>query len=94
MNEGGRGELVNLPSGAQVIPHDISVKYAKEAARIDASQTIIFDYAAMGAAVAAAMEHVDVRVTSHLDGRVVADEVTPLINQNMGRQQALDRRYT
>lgn len=35
MNEGGRGELVNLPSGAQVIPHDISVKYAKESARIN-----------------------------------------------------------
>lgn len=35
MNEGGRGELVNLPNGAQVIPHDISVKYAKESARIN-----------------------------------------------------------
>lgn len=33
MNEGGRGELTYLPNGAQVIPHDISVKYAKEAAR-------------------------------------------------------------
>lgn len=33
MNEGGRGELVNLPNGSQVIPHDISVKYAQEAAR-------------------------------------------------------------
>lgn len=33
MNEGGRGELVSLPSGSQIIPHDISVKYAKEAAR-------------------------------------------------------------
>lgn len=33
INEGGRGELVYLPGGAQVIPHDISVQYAKEAAR-------------------------------------------------------------
>lgn len=33
MNEGGRGELVSLPSGSQIIPHDISVKYAKEVAR-------------------------------------------------------------
>lgn len=33
MNEGGRGELVNLPNGAQVIPHDVSMKYAKEAAK-------------------------------------------------------------
>jgi phage-related protein len=33
MNEGGRGELTYLPNGSQVIPHDISVQYAKEAAR-------------------------------------------------------------
>lgn len=36
MNEGGRGELVNLPNGTQVIPHDISVQYAKESARANA----------------------------------------------------------
>lgn len=33
MNEGGRGEMVMLPSGSQVIPHDVSMKYAEEAAR-------------------------------------------------------------
>ena len=33
MNEGGRGEMVLLPSGSQVIPHDASMKYAKEAAK-------------------------------------------------------------
>lgn len=33
INEGGRGELVNLPNGAQVIPHDVSMRYAKEAGR-------------------------------------------------------------
>ncbi|MGL4697133.1 tape measure protein [Enterococcus larvae] len=32
MNEGGRGEIVNLPNGTQVIPHDISAMYAKNAA--------------------------------------------------------------
>lgn len=37
MNEGGRGELTYLPNGAQVIPHDISVKYAKESARANAA---------------------------------------------------------
>ena len=37
MNEGGRGELTYLPDGTQVIPHDISVKYAKESARSNAS---------------------------------------------------------
>lgn len=37
MNEGGRGELVYLPDGTQVIPHDVSVVYAKEAARLNAA---------------------------------------------------------
>ncbi|NOJ41375.1 hypothetical protein [Bradyrhizobium australiense] len=31
INEGGRGEIVNLPSGAQVIPHDISMQMAAAA---------------------------------------------------------------
>lgn len=34
INEYGNGELVNLPNGSQVIPHDISEKYAKESARL------------------------------------------------------------
>lgn len=38
MNEGGRGELAYLPSGTQIIPHDISVTYAKEAARMNTAQ--------------------------------------------------------
>lgn len=37
MNEGGRGELTYLPNGSQVIPHDISVQYAKESARANAA---------------------------------------------------------
>ena len=37
MNEGGRGELTYLPDGTQVIPHDISEKYAKESARMNRS---------------------------------------------------------
>lgn len=32
INENDRGELVNLPNGSQVIPHDISLRYAEEAA--------------------------------------------------------------
>lgn len=38
MNEGGRGELTYLPNGAQVIPHDISTTYAKEAARMNSGR--------------------------------------------------------
>lgn len=37
INEGGRGELTHLPDGTQVIPHDISEKYAKESARMNRS---------------------------------------------------------
>lgn len=37
MNESGRGELTYLPNGSQVIPHDISVRYAKESARANAA---------------------------------------------------------
>lgn len=39
MNEGGRGELVNLPNGDQVIPHDVSMPYAREAGRMNAENT-------------------------------------------------------
>ncbi|NBI08248.1 phage tail tape measure protein [Senegalia massiliensis] len=35
MNEGGRGELTYLPNGTVVVPHDISMKYAKESARVN-----------------------------------------------------------
>ena len=45
MNEGGRGELTYLPNGAQVIPHDISVQYAKEAARANAAAESLDVYA-------------------------------------------------
>lgn len=39
MNEGGRGELVNLPNGSQVIPHDVSMRYAREAGRNTSDQS-------------------------------------------------------
>ncbi|WP_203624154.1 phage tail tape measure protein [Lacticaseibacillus sp. 866-1] len=32
INEGGRGEMVILPNGSQVIPHDVSMKAARESA--------------------------------------------------------------
>lgn len=48
INEGGRGELVNLPNGTQVIPHDISIKYAKESARINSNYTSDIDYNKIG----------------------------------------------
>lgn len=59
MNEGGRGELVYLPGGAQVIPHDISVQYAKEAARANASpQSGQTGTGSIGREIASAMRQV------------------------------------
>ena len=55
MNEGGRGELTYLPNGAQVIPHDISVKYAKESARANAASAEPFDVTALGEYIVSAM---------------------------------------
>lgn len=54
MNEGGRGELTYLPNGSQVIPHDISVQYAKEAARENAGGEMI-DIEALGEYIVSAM---------------------------------------
>ena len=39
INERG-GELVSLPDGTQVIPHDISFQYAREAARANSVNSI------------------------------------------------------
>ncbi len=55
MNEGGRGELTYLPNGSQVIPHDISVKYAKESARANATAAEPFDVSALGDYIVSAM---------------------------------------
>lgn len=94
MNEGGRGELVCLPSGAQVIPHDISKQYAKEAARMNsAGGAVTIDYDAMGAAVARAMADVDMHTTFQLDGKTVADVTTPYIDRNLGRRAQIANRY-
>lgn len=54
MNESGRGELTYLPNGAQVIPHDISVKYAKESARANAAADPI-DVSTLGEYIVSAM---------------------------------------
>lgn len=64
MNEGGRGELTYLPNGTQVIPHDISVKYAKESARLNNANTYVqtndIDYDEMASAMIKAMKYVNI----------------------------------
>ncbi|WP_455125671.1 phage tail tape measure protein [Ruminococcus sp.] len=94
MNEGGRGELVNLPDGTQVIPHDLSRQYAKEAARMNSGgYAVSIDYAAIGNAVAEAMAGVDMHTTLELDGKAVADVTTPYIDKNLGHRAQLSSRY-
>lgn len=90
MNEGGRGELTYLPNGAQVIPHDISVKYAKESARANSANTpgSEIDYDRLISGLVSAISGVKVEHVSTLNGRVVSRELMPLLNSEFGRQQA------
>lgn len=41
INEGGRGELVHMPNGTSVVPHDVSMKYAREAAKANSGVTYV-----------------------------------------------------
>ena len=86
MNEGGRGELVNLPNGSQVIPHDISVKYAKEAARANAAVEPVD--------LSGIMEGVVIQVVNNtsVDGTPLRETVSDYTIRKIGNQQrALSR---
>ena len=86
MNEGGRGELTYLPNGTQVIPHDISVKYAKEAARANVQQAepavFMIDYDRL----AAAMTKVHLTPVVALDGERVSRSLSPYTDVEMGNR--------
>lgn len=86
MNEGGRGELTYLPNGAQVIPHDISVKYAKEAARVNnnSADGAVIDYDRLINGIAAAMSGIKVESSMNVGGRTLAKVITPLVDDRMG----------
>lgn len=94
INESGRGELTYLPNGAQVIPHDISVKYAKESAKANSravpSQGLELEY--ISEKIIGALSGVVVRHETTLNGKIVASELAPLINKRIGRQYAQDIR--
>lgn len=95
MNEGGRGELVHLPNGSQVIPHDISVKYAKEAARVNHSVTD-GDYMDMAeylsGAILEGLSGVRIQNITNLDGKVIADGIAPMIDKKLGQRSQIQRR--
>lgn len=93
MNEGGRGELVNLPNGSQVIPHDLSQTYAKEAARADTEQVLWIDYDRLISGIAAAMQGVTVDASVELDGKAVTKQLAPYMDTELGRRQAIAKRY-
>lgn len=86
MNEGGRGELTYLPNGTQVIPHDISMKYARESAKANAGASSggVFDYDALINGIANALSNVTVSTSVELDGQTVGNAITPFVNQGLG----------
>lgn len=50
MNEGGRGELTYLPNGSIVVPHDVSMKYARESARANQPDVVAINQPSNGKA--------------------------------------------
>lgn len=94
MNEGGRGELTYLPNGTQVIPHDVSMKYAKESARNNSGEgTLQIDYNYLIEGIANAMGNVKVQHVSTLNGKVLINEITPLFDKKMGARKQMKERY-
>lgn len=93
INEGGRGELVSLPSGSQVIPHDISVSYAKEAARANRAAAVMIDYDYLINGMVAALGGVNVTHNTVLDSKVVANSTAPLIDRNLGDNAVMEKRF-
>lgn len=87
MNEGGRGELTYLPNGSQVIPHDISVKYAKESARANATVQPLD--------TSNALEGIIVQVINNttVDGTPLKEIVSDYTIRKIGRQQRSVLRY-
>lgn len=81
MNEGGRGELTYLPNGTQVIPHDISVQYTKEAARANRGAESID--------LTGVLEGVTIQVYSqtNVDGTPLKEMAADYTIQKIGREQ-------
>ena len=81
MNEGGRGELTYLPNGSQVIPHDISVKYAKESARANATAEPID--------LSGFMEGMVIQVINNtsVDGTPLRETMSDYVIKKIGNQQ-------
>ena len=83
MNEGGRGELVHLPNGAQVIPHDVSMRYAREIGKQHATQqeVVINNDSELVAKAVKSLEDTLSRLQLVMDDRVVAEILKEPITQ-------------
>lgn len=94
MNEGGRGELTYLPDGSRVIPHDISMKYAKESAKATTATSgrMEIDYEKLAGMMVDALSGMSVENNLTLNGKTMAREITPLINQRLNKLADRDKR--
>ena len=87
INEQGRGELVNLPNGAQVIPHDLSKRMIDQYARTSASmqnQTIADDDRTINAT--------STPVNLYLDSKKVAEGSFDTIYEMLTQRKKVESR--
>lgn len=85
INEGGRGELVMLPSGTQVIPHDVSMRYAREAGRSH-SQLYRDNSDFMEPVSNGGSKEIIIPVV--LEGREIARVTAPYMDRELGRKRS------
>ena len=93
MNEGGRGELTYLPNGAQVIPHDLSLRYTKEAAKANATSSFVIDYDRLIHGLSDVILNRPNIIDVNVDGRKLAETTTPHVDRNMNHTAILKGRY-
>lgn len=69
VHEGGRGELINLPSGSQIIPHDLSMEIASSVGKAIGENAGNKDIG-------------NITVPVYLDSKVIAKVLAPVQYQN------------
>lgn len=95
INEGGRGELVSMPGGTQVIPHDVSMRYAREAGRAQASQSsngavVINDYSRLEGLMEQMLQK---KSDIYLDGDTLVGATYDRYDRQGGTQTGLSGRW-
>lgn len=83
INENDQGELVSLPNGSQIIPHDISVKYAQEAARSNTANGYT-DLSGLGDYIVAAVVYTS-RLYAQEIGKGISNMRMTVNNREAGR---------